>query len=309
MAAQLAEKTRGPDAASAGSATGAEVATSAFERGAARIGAALRKRGGFTLAHYRASVVARRLELTFRRSGESSLDRYLERIECENGLQDAFLADLSVWHSEFFRNADVFARLADSILPAIFASRPPWERVRILSLGCARGEEPYSLAMLALERFAPEVARGRLEIAALDFSADCVEHAWLGVFRESRLERLDPALRARHFRPLADGQWRVSEEARRLVTFGVGDLFSEDLGCGTCDLVLFRNVLVYLTREAQLDALRRVRQTLRPGGYLVLGKSESFPVGATAMFEPISRGERVFRRPRDGDERVMEAGS
>jgi chemotaxis protein methyltransferase WspC len=144
---------------------------------------------------------------------------------------------------------------------------------RALSLPCSTGEEPYSLAIALLEAgLAPEW----WTIDGVDLSPRLINAARRGVYRELSFRETDPGLRGRYFRPVADG-WELDARVRALVRFHVGNLVDPGLlpgQSGAYNLILCRNLLIYLTPAARRQALTALERLLAPGGWLAVGHAE-----------------------------------
>jgi chemotaxis protein methyltransferase WspC len=187
------------------------------------------------------------------------------------GAFDALADRLIVSETWFFRGGGLFAELARQLAAALPAlgGRP----FRALSLPCSTGEEPYSLAIALLDAgLAPE----RWSIDGIDLSPRLIEAARRGAYREFSFRQTDPALRDHHFRPVGD-RWELSAPVRGLVQFQVGNLLAPGLAAdvaGTYDLVLCRNLLIYLTPAARRLALSALERLLSPGGLLGVGHAE-----------------------------------
>jgi chemotaxis protein methyltransferase WspC len=183
---------------------------------------------------------------------------------------DALADRLVVAETWFFRGGELFAELArqTAALPAL-AGRP----FRALSVPCSSGEEPYSLAIALLEAGLPP---GRWAVEGIDLSPRLIEVARRGEYREFSFRQTDPALRERYFRPVGD-RWELSDRVRGLVRFRVGNLLAPTFAAdvpGPYDLVLCRNLLIYLTPAARRQALAALERLLAPGGLLAVGHAE-----------------------------------
>jgi chemotaxis protein methyltransferase WspC len=183
---------------------------------------------------------------------------------------DALTDRLVVAETWFFRGG-VFADLARQVaaaLPAL-AGRP----FRALSLPCSSGEEPYSLAIALLEAGLPPE---RWAVDGVDLCPRLIAAARRGEYREFSFRQTEPALRERYFRPVGD-RWELSARVRGLVRFRVGNLLGPALAADVSapyDLVLCRNLLIYLTPAARRQAIDALERLLRPGGLLAVGHAE-----------------------------------
>lgn len=184
---------------------------------------------------------------------------------------------LTTGETYFFRDHGQFELLARKILPELLASRAHTRRLRLWSAGCASGEEAYSLAIL-LGELVPDDAAWDIQILGTDINSAALGRARTGLYSEWSFRALDPGRKAAHFRE--EGRhWRISEGLRARVRFEQLDLVRDALpqparGLGDVDLILCRNVFIYMTAEATALVSGRLSATLAEGGYLVTGHGE-----------------------------------
>ncbi|PLX83517.1 MAG: chemotaxis protein CheR [Desulfuromonas sp.] len=250
-------------------------------------------RRGFDLSQYKDRGVKRRVAKRVRARGFHQAGPYLELLVKDEAELDALLGALTVHVSHFFRNPSTFAALETRVLPELFdrSRRLGQAALRLWSVGCSSGEEPYSLALLLEGLSRPEAD---VSILATDVSAAILERAREGVFDSGRLGEVPPALKERYFVPRGSS-YRLAEEIRAKVAFRSHDLLSSEAYPGA-ELVLCRNVLIYFSREAQERILCRLGDALPSGGYLVLGKAETLLGEARQRFLVESPAERIYRR-------------
>ena len=153
---------------------------------------------GLDLRPYKEKFLRRRVAVRLRATRQESLKGYLDYLRREEEELDRLVLCLTIHVSTFFRNPTTYRAIREEVLPALFPageSRP----VRFWSVGCARGEEPYSLAILVREHLGDSPRLGHVRIDAIDVDAAVLEEAKRGEFRESQLKDLDPALAGRYF--------------------------------------------------------------------------------------------------------------
>lgn len=181
---------------------------------------------------------------------------------------------LTINETSFFRNRPQFEFLEQVVLPEILQAKrmESAPSLRVWSAGCATGEEPYSIAISALEAIA--LKRGwEIRVYASDLSLSALERADRGVYSEAKLQGVDPSRQRRYFEVVPEG-FRVRDEVKRLVIFDFHNLKHEN-GLGNLDIVFCRNVLIYFDPDEQERVVRKLVRALKPGGYLFLGHSES----------------------------------
>ncbi|WP_224984709.1 CheR family methyltransferase [Geomonas agri] len=254
------------------------------------IGRILKARSGFTLDGYKDKCVKRRIHIRVRATHSPSPEAYGELLTQSTAEQDHLLRVLTIHVSHFFRNPTVFEKLGSEILPELLER---CDQVRAISVGCAGGEEPYTLALLIKERFPEAADAGRVTILGVDVDSGILEQAREGVYHPDRLAEVSPELLERHFSP-EGGRYRLRSEIRSHVLFEHADL-NHRQGWDPCDLILCRNVLIYFERERQETILNGFADALSPGGYLVLGKAETLFGTARKRFRTICPVERIYR--------------
>lgn len=195
--------------------------------------------------------------------------------------------------THFFRSPEQFAVLAASLE----GSRPQ----RLLSIGCATGEEPFSMAITALERRGPR-ATETVAIDAIDVSEGAIRHAERGLYRAWALRSSSEEVMARHF-AVDDERYRVKEPALSMVRFVcVNALSPGALPAGVSyDAIFCRNLLMYMTEEASEALLTTMVRALRPGGLLFLGYAETAR-GRRPLVQPVRCGGAFYFRRTGGPE-------
>jgi chemotaxis protein methyltransferase CheR len=181
--------------------------------------------------------------------------------------------------SYFFRDQGQFDLLAATILPELIERRARERRLRIWSAGCAAGEEAYSLAML-VDELAPRLAGWNVRILGTDIDAEALNKARVGMYGAWSFRALNGARKQRYFREHG-GQWQIDARLRDMVTFRKGDLVRDrfpdpEAGLADLDLILCRNVFIYLDASAVAAITAKFSETLSEGGYLITAHSELF---------------------------------
>ena len=181
----------------------------------------------------------------------------------------------------------------EAIAPLV-QSKQPEAHVRVWVPGSATGEEAYSIAILLLEELANAKKACQLQIFATDVDEDALQVARHGIYPESISADVPPDRLARFFTRLDDSAYQINKQVREAVVFAPQNLIV-DAPFSRVDLVSCRNLLIYLEPEVQKKVIALFHFALNPGGYLLLGSSET--VGRhTDLFEPISKKWRIFRR-------------
>jgi len=170
------------------------------------------------------------------------------------------------------------------------------KRLRIWSAGCSTGEEPYTIAMLLLEN--PAVRDWQIDIVGTDISQRVLQLARKGLYPESSFRSTDERYRRTYFRP-QDGKWLIDDGVRRLVTISHLNLFDTPRVAllGRMDVIFCRNVIIYFDQPAKKRVIETFFQRLAPGGYLLLGHSESL-MNITTLFDlKHLQHDMVYQKP------------
>jgi chemotaxis protein methyltransferase CheR len=189
-----------------------------------------------------------------------------------DGLRRRVVEAMTTHETLFFRDPTVFDGLRTVLLPAIARRAETTKTLRIWSAACSSGQEPYSLAMLLVEL---GFSTWDIQILATDLSSQILERATLGRFLQIEVNRGLPAQLLVKYFERAGLEWRIKDQIRRMVRFTILDLRNSLRSFGPFDLVLCRNVLIYFDLETRKKILDNIYGTLAPGGYLVLGTSET----------------------------------
>ncbi len=217
---------------------------------------------------YRATPLNRRVATCLRRVRASDPQEARAHLLRRPDQLPVAVDTLLIGVTEFHRDETVFASLRREVMPRLARQEGA---IRVWSAGCANGAELYSVAMLLAEwDLLP-----RADLLGTDCRENAVTQAQRAVYPPSMLERLDPGL-TDHF--VREGRsWRVSDDVRRQATWKLRDL-TRRAEPGPWDVILFRNLAIYLTEQTTERIYERLADVLRPGGFLVTGKAEIPPL-------------------------------
>lgn len=250
-------------------------------------------RHDFTL--YKSSTLHRRIERRMSIHKITSKEMYAEFLRHNAQEVDFLFKELLIGVTSFFRDPKVWHYLADKALPDLLARRRNESNLRAWVIGCSTGEEAYSLAMIFCEVIERLHLRNRytLQIFASDLSPDAIAAARRGRYPLSTKETLTPERLARFFTP-HDGYYQIKRHIRDMVLFAQHDV-ALDPPFTKLDLVTCRNLLIYFDPQLQRRLLPLFHYSLRSGGILLLGSSET--VGRFSYhFTPIQAKFRLYLR-------------
>ncbi|MGA1797504.1 protein-glutamate O-methyltransferase CheR [Sphingomonas sp. 4RDLI-65] len=255
--------------------------------------ALLEARTGQQIAAYRSWRLDTALKPLLRDRKLDTLDQLVTQLleGSDRLIGDRIVDALVNQETSFFRDAQVFEMIADAVAAAGSERR----RVRIWCAGCSTGQEPLSLAMLFAERHEATGA-AMPEIVASDVSDAAVTRARAGRFSQFEIQRGLPVRRMIRWFDTTGSDWVAKPELVKMVAFRRMNLVSDQPPPGQFDIVLCRNVLLYLSTETKSLVFPNIASAMRPGGVLVMGAGETV-IGQTRLFEPSKRFRGCYETP------------
>ncbi|HEX2573981.1 MAG TPA: chemotaxis protein CheB [Polyangia bacterium] len=250
----------------------------------------LQQETGHDFSRYKRATVVRRIQRRMNVLRETSLAGYIALLGARAGELQELFNDLLIGVTSFFRDPEVYTALATTVLPKVLAGRGKNDQVRVWVPGCASGEEAYSIAILLRELTPP--GGPVLKVFATDIDVQALEVARRGAYPDRIAEQVSRE-RLERFFVQEIGGYRIGKELRELCLFSLHSLIA-DPPFSHLDLISCRNVLIYLDAELQKNLFPLFHFALRPGGYLLLGPSES--VQTPELFKTIDKPHRIFQR-------------
>ncbi|MCG7498474.1 protein-glutamate O-methyltransferase [Vibrio sp. Of7-15] len=242
---------------------------------------------GIVLGNSKQYLVRSRLSPLVNRYSLDSLSDLLKQVitgrnrDLRVAAVDAMTTNETLW----FRDTYPFTVLADKLLPEVAANKRP---IKIWSAASSSGQEPYSMAMTILELQSRRPGMlSNVQITATDISSTMLETCKAGIYDNLALSRgLSPERRRTFFEDAGDGRMKINDKAKRMVSFRPQNLMDSYSLLGKFDIIFCRNVLIYFSQEMKSQVLNQMAASLNPGGYLLLGASESL-TGLTDKFEMV----------------------
>jgi two-component system CheB/CheR fusion protein len=264
---------------------------STAERAVLGVLATLRARTGHDFRHYKRATILRRIERRLQVNGIPDLQAYQDYVLTHPEETPALLKDMLIGVTNFFRDRETFEVVEREIVAKLFQKKCADDPVRAWVAGCATGEEAYSLAMLLAEH--PERHEGiPVQLFATDIDERAIAFARVGLYPESITADVS-ARRLRQFFTAERAHFRVAKAIRERVLFAVHNVL-RDPPFSRVDLVSCRNLLIYLDRSVQTQVLQMFHFALQPGGFLLLGSSESAEA-AGDLFTAVDKKNRIYR--------------
>ncbi|HSL21073.1 MAG TPA: chemotaxis protein CheB [Vicinamibacterales bacterium] len=252
----------------------------------------LRVKTGHEFVGYKRTTLVRRIRRRMHDLNLKSGSEYLERLEQDSGEAPHIFKEMLIGVTSFFRDPGAFGAVAEQVLPSLLGGKNANDRVRVWVVGCASGEEAYSLAILLSEQLAVSPSAPKVQIFATDLDERSLQVARQGIYPESIRTDVSPERLARFF-VSRDSSYQVNPELRQMCVFSKHNLL-QDPPFPELDLISCRNLLIYLEPLVQARAIRLFHHALRDRGFLLLGSAET--VGSPDLFEDVNRKQRLYRR-------------
>lgn len=258
------------------------------------------RRTGLSYGEAKRYFIDRRILERVERSGVSSVQSYLAllRFDSTGRELEEIVNSLTVNETYFWREEYQFACLANSILPEVVRGKRRGEPVRIWSLPCSTGEEPYSIAIWLLENWA-DVDQYDVEIIASDIDTQVLSAARQGLYDARSVQRLPKWVLDRYFERPSSDRWQIVDSLRNSIEFTrINASDRAQMACMTdIDVIFCRNMLIYFDDVSRREVADSMYSSLRPSGFVCLGHSESMsrisPLFAVRRFTDAI----VYQRP------------
>lgn len=258
-----------------------------------RIAAVLRNRTSHDFHGYKPNTFLRRVQRRMQVTQTDTIENYLEYLRTEADEANNLFNDLLIGVTHFFRDTKEFEFLEREVIPKLFEGKGAGDHIRVWVLGCATGEEAYSIAILLREHMASLDIVPHIQIFATDIDNRALAQARVGRYAASAVKDVAADRLARWF--VKEGEtYSVVKELREMCLFSQHNLI-KDAPFSRLDMVSCRNLLIYLGAELQNRVIPLFHFALRPGGYLFLGNSENVSRHAK-LFTPVDRRFRIFRQ-------------
>ncbi|MEW4489802.1 PAS domain-containing protein [Thalassoglobus sp. JC818] len=248
---------------------------------------------GHDFQHYKSSTLVRRIQRRIHVLKLNSADEYLGYLQHHSEEAQVLFRELLIGVTSFFRDPDAFESLRRDVLPSLFVGRDPEDPVRIWVAGCANGAEAYSMSILCEEVLRETNSSCRVQIFATDIDSRALNIARNGVYPVGIAEHVSSE-RLKRFFVRRGNQFHVCKEVRDHVLFSSHNLIS-DPPFSRMDLISCRNLLIYLGSHLQDKLFSVFHYSLRPGGYLFLGPSESMTSHGD-LFRCVNVKHRISQR-------------
>ena len=248
---------------------------------------------GLDFRGYKRTSLKRRITIRMEAVQAADFGAYQSHLEVHPGEFEDLLNTVLINVTSFFRDADAWEVLRTDVIPRIIATADPERSIRIWSVGCASGEEPYSIAMLFAEALGLQHFCERVKIYATDLDEEALRAARQATYTPRDVEGVPPALLEKYFER-TNHHYVFNRELRKCVIFGCHNVV-KDAPISRIDLLVCRNLLIYLEGDTQDVVLPRLHYALAADGFLFLGKAET-QLARSALFKPVEMKHRIFSK-------------
>lgn len=254
------------------------------------------QRSGMVFGETKRYYIERRVTDLISQRKAQSASNYISILRGDARETELLINSFTVNETYFYREQHQLACLSNSILPAVISAKGPGDRIRIWSMPCSSGEEPYSIAIWLLENW-PLVDAYNIEITGSDIDTAILRQAVDGYYGRRSLSRIPKDILDRYFEPEKDQQRRLIGDLRESVTFAKGNIVDRPslAALGRFDVIFCRNLLIYFDEAAREIAARNIHELLYPGGYICLGHTESMS-RISETFEPVRFPDAIVYR-------------
>jgi two-component system CheB/CheR fusion protein len=253
----------------------------------------LRRKIGHDFSQYKRSTMLRRAHRRMQVVAASSGDEYLKRLRESDDESGLLFRDLLINVTSFFRDAEPFDYLRREIVPALLRGKGAADTVRIWTPGCSSGEEAYSIAILLAEQLSRMDARPRVQIFATDIDEQMLQKAREARYPPAAVKDVPGELLDRHFFS-QDDAYVLNQSIRDMVRVSSHNLI-KDPPFSRVDMVVCRNLLIYLNPPLQQRLIPVFHYALKQDGWLFLGSAENI-ANRGDLFDTVDAGTRIFRR-------------
>ncbi|MFB0566731.1 MAG: protein-glutamate O-methyltransferase CheR [Candidatus Aminicenantaceae bacterium] len=250
---------------------------------------------GFSAKHYRLSTLKRRLQLRLHATNTKSYREYLSLLKQDSSESHRFLKVFTVNVSDFFRDKRIFLSLKENVLPGILKKikKQKRKRMRIWSIGCSKGQESYSIAIILKEIIKNKYRDVKIMIHATDINREVLNQAIRAQYKKSEVKNIPRKYLNKYFKKMKTDEFRINDNIRKLVRFKHHD-FIKGKSLGKFDLILCRNLFIFLEPQFQEKMFKKIYSSLKNEGILVLGTAEAPKI--ENFFSYISPKNHIYQK-------------
>ncbi|MCF8362697.1 MAG: PAS domain-containing protein [Prolixibacteraceae bacterium] len=250
----------------------------------------IRDNTGIDFSFYKENTITRRLERRVSINRFDGLDEYVQFLINSDKEKEILYNEFLIGVTQFFRDKEAFKSLYENVIESLTDNEK--SQIRVWATGCSTGEEAYSVAILFREAAEKKGYKGEIKIFATDLDRRAIEIAGRGIYSESIVADVDTYLLRKYFHK-NEGGFKINEEVRNMIVFASHNLL-KDPPFSKLDLLICRNLFIYLKPDIQLSLLSRFYHSLNKKGYLFMGSSETLGVMDDA-FSVVDMKNKIFK--------------
>ncbi len=251
----------------------------------------LRDYSGIDFSYYKENTIIRRLERRLSINRFERIEDYIRFLSESDKEKDTLYRELLIGVTRFFRDEAAFEIIQNEVLPRLLENNP--KQLRLWSVACSTGEEVYSMAMILNSYIEEHKLQTEVKIFATDIDKRSIELAGQGFYPESIVGDIEPELVSRYFVKRENG-YQVGERLRKMAIFATHNVL-KDPPFSKLDMIVCRNLFIYLKADSQARVLGVFHMALKPGGILFMGSSESLG-NLSDSFSIISAKQKIYTR-------------
>ena len=252
------------------------------------------------LSLYRTNFLHRRIYYRIMKLNLSTYSQYIEVMKKDKAEIQKFVESFTIHVTEFFRDITPFIYLETTLIPKIIEEKKNSEESKntftILSAPCSTGEEPYSIAIildkLKKKKIIPDSMN--IQFYASDLDQGVLNFAQQGIYSKESLKKVPVEMIDKYFRTIDEKHYQIKPILKQYITWMNHDLLKPN-PIKNIDLVVCRNFLIYISKDCQNVVIDNLVKSMNPGAYLMLGKTEGFPLISTKAFVPENIKEHIYR--------------
>ncbi len=252
---------------------------------------------GFDCSQYSNSFIGRRVETRLFANDLDSYAEYAKLLERDVGERERLRKELTIHTTNLYRDPEMWNLFIDEVVPTLVKVKREARdtTLKVWSVGCSTGEEPLTVALCLYEALGPRLGGFSIQILATDIDEETLRKAREALYEELQFRELPEAYKERYFSQVRPGLFRPSEDLLRLITYQ-----THDIHCAVwpkrMDIILCRNTVIYFGQESKRRVYERAFDSLNPGGFFIMGKTETLLGPASDRFQIFNVRERVFFR-------------
>jgi len=255
---------------------------------------------GIDFSNYQYNYLKKQITKRIVDTGAENLEKYKDLFSTNKDEHFRLFNYFSNTTSHFFRNPLIFELLYKHLIPMLIfpINQEEPKSLRIWSAGCANGEEPYSMAIILNEIEKKQKLNSKHQIIATDINLTSIEKAQNAIYQSDSIRNVKYSYLQNYFVEEYK-QFYLKEEIKQKVDFQFSDLIksnNSNFPEGMFDIILCRNVLIYLTGSTQLTIFNKLYNSLKKGGYLVLGISEQPPASLAKLYAQVTEFSQIYKK-------------